>query len=70
MIKLVATGVWICLVTMAASYAATFWKTETTPKAEVDKFFGGLESVKSNPINVPVISGGAIQGYVLAQNAK
>lgn len=67
MIKLVATGVWICLVTVAASYAAIFWHSPTTPEAEADKFFGGLQSVKTNPISVPVISQGAVQGYVLAQ---
>lgn len=67
MIKLIATGVWICLVTMVSSYAATLWQTETAPEAEVDRLFGGLESVKTSLISVPVISSGAIQGYVMAQ---
>lgn len=67
MIRLIATGVWICLATIAASYAATMWQTETTPEEEVDKFFGGLESVKTSLISVPVIVSGAIKGYVLAQ---
>lgn len=67
MIKLIVTGIWICLVTMVSSYAATLWQTETTPEAEVDKFFGGLESVRTNLISVPVIASGAIQGYVMAQ---
>jgi hypothetical protein len=67
MIKLIATGVWICLVTMASSYAATLWQTETAPSEDVDKFFGGLQSVKTNLISVPVIASGAVQGYVIAQ---
>lgn len=67
MIRLIATGVWICLVTLVSSYAATLWHTETPPDAEVDRLFGGLESVKTNLISVPVISNGDIQGYVLAQ---
>jgi flagellar basal body-associated protein FliL len=67
MIKLIATGVWICLVTVAASYAAIFWHSQTTPEAEAEKFFGGLQSVKTNLISVPVIAGGGVQGYVLAQ---
>jgi hypothetical protein len=67
MIKLIATGVWICLVTIASSYAATMWQTNTAPKEEVDKFFGGLRSVKTSLISVPVIAGGATKGYVLAQ---
>jgi hypothetical protein len=67
MIRLIATGVWICLVTIASSYAATLWQTETTPEADVDKFFGGLQSVKTAMISVPVIASGAVQGYVMAQ---
>lgn len=67
MIKLIGTGVWICLVTMASSYAATLWQTQTAPEAEVDKFFGGLEAMKTSMISVPVIASGAVQGYVLAQ---
>ena len=67
MIKLIATGVWVCLVTMAASYAATMWKTDTAPETEVDKFFGGLESLKTSMISVPVITDGVVQGYAIAQ---
>ncbi len=67
MIRLVATGVWICLVTMVSSYAATLWQTETTPKEEVDSLFGGLEAVKTNDFSVPVIASGAVRGYVIAK---
>lgn len=67
MIRLIATGVWICLVTVLSGYAATLWHTETTPKTEVDKLFGGLQPVKTNLISVPVVSSGNIQGYVVAQ---
>jgi hypothetical protein len=52
---------------MGASYAAFLWKTQTPPEAEVDKFFGGLNSVKTSMISVPVIERGSVQGYVLAQ---
>lgn len=67
MIKLIATGVWACLVTMGASYGAILWKSQTQPEAEVEKFFGGLSSVKTSLISVPVIESGAVYGYVLAQ---
>ncbi len=67
MIKLIATGVWVCLVTMGSSYAAILWKSQTQPKEEVEKFFGGLSSVKTSLISVPVIESGAVQGYILAQ---
>jgi flagellar basal body-associated protein FliL len=67
MIRLIATGIWICLVTVISSYAATLWKTQTTPEAGVEKLFGGLDSVKTAMISVPILSGGAVDGYVLAQ---
>lgn len=67
MIRLIGTGIWICLVTILSSYAATLWKTETPPDAEVDRLFGGMESLKTNLISVPVIAHGGIQGYILAQ---
>ena len=32
-----------------------------------DEFFGGLDYVKTNIMSVPIISDGAIQGYLIAQ---
>ncbi|KAB2943255.1 MAG: hypothetical protein K8F92_12135 [Hyphomicrobium sp.] len=67
MIRLIATGLWVCLVTALSSYAATLWQTQTPPEAEVDKLFGGLQSIQTDIISVPVAADGAVQGYVLAQ---
>ena len=36
-------------------------------EAEPEKLYGGLETVRTRMISVPVIRSGAIQGYVLAQ---
>ena len=47
MIKLIATGLWICLVTAVSSYAAAMWQTQTPPEAEVDKLLAGSD--KSAP---------------------
>jgi hypothetical protein len=67
MIKLIATGIWVCLVTLGSIYGAILWQTQTPPDEEVDKFFGGLDSVKTSLISVPIIERGSVQGYVLAQ---
>jgi hypothetical protein len=67
MIKLIAMGLWICLVTAASTYAAVLWQTKTSPEAEVDKLFGGLQSIQTDQLSVPVIADGAVQGYILAQ---
>jgi hypothetical protein len=71
MIRLVIAGLWICLVTVASSYAAMTWKgsksAEAATQAEPEKFFGGLEQVKTRVLSVPVVADGAIQGYIVAQ---
>src|SRR6185295_7617270 len=69
MIKTILAGLWACLVTLAASYAAVSWHGggQTAPEAEPDRLYGGLETVRTRMISVPVIRSGAIQGYVMAQ---
>lgn len=75
MIKIILAGIWACLVTMGASYAAVYWQAgSTTAQHEPDKGHGhgdghggGLETVRTRMVSVPVIRSGAIQGYVLAQ---
>lgn len=69
MIKLVASGVWACMVTLAAAYAAVTWKAGyRAPESEPDKTAtGALEYIKPRQISVPIIVDGALQGYVVAQ---
>jgi hypothetical protein len=67
MIKLILSGLWVCLVTLASTYAAVSWHTGKASKAETQKLFGGLESVKTRMISVPIVADGAIHGYVMAQ---
>jgi hypothetical protein len=68
MIKIIIAGLWACLVTLAACYAAVSWQAgNATPEHEPEKLYGGLETVRTRMISVPVIRSGAIQGYVMAQ---
>lgn len=67
MIKLVLSGLWVCLVTLASTYAAVSWHTTRAPEPETQKLFGGLESVRTRMISVPVVADGAVHGYVMAQ---
>ena len=67
MIKLILSGLWVCLVTLLSTYAVVSWQTARAPEAEPQKLFGGLESVKTRMISVPVVADGAIHGYVMAQ---
>ena len=69
MIRLILSGLWVCLVTLASTYAAVSWLAPRPPEAEtqIQKLNGGLESVKTRMISVPVIGEGTIHGYVTAQ---
>ncbi|NJO21875.1 MAG: hypothetical protein HC868_01670 [Sphingomonadales bacterium] len=68
MIKIILAGLWACLVTLAASYAAVSWQAgQASPEAEPERLYGGLETVRTRMISVPIIRSGAIQGYVMAQ---
>jgi hypothetical protein len=78
MIKIILAGIWTCLVTLAACYAAVSWQAaSTTAQQEPDRVRGhgdgnghggaGVETVRTRMVSVPVIRSGSIQGYVLAQ---
>ena len=69
MIKIIVAGAWACTVALAASYAAVSWQGggHAAAEPEPDRLYGGLETVRTRMISVPVIRSGAIQGYVMAQ---
>ena len=76
MIKIIIAGLWTCLVTLAACYAAVSWQAgNKTAEAEADRgghgghggHGGGLETVRTRMVSVPVIRSGTIQGYIMAQ---
>lgn len=67
MIKLILAGVWVCAVTLAASYLALSWSTQPAAKPADVTTFGGLDYVKPSPISVPIIKNGAVEGYAIAQ---
>jgi len=67
MIKLVAVGLWVCAVTLASGFAAVSWRAGRLPQPEGASLFGGLSTVKTRLISVPIIAEGAVQGYVVTQ---
>lgn len=67
MIKLVLAGVWVCAVTLAASYFTLSWATQPAAKPANVSTFGGLDYVKPASISVPIIKNGAVEGYAIAQ---
>jgi len=67
MIKTILTGVWICAVTLGSLYFVMVWQGGDNASAQPDKFFGGLDYVKTNTVSVPIIDDGEVAGYVLAR---
>lgn len=67
MVRIVISAVWICLVTIGSSYGAVMMTGGDKGAGPADEFFGGLDYVKTGVISVPIVSGGKIQGYLIAQ---
>lgn len=73
MIKIIAIGVWVCLVTLASTWAGAKFLNgesgEAAGAAPSHELLGDLQQVRTRPVSVPMIVDGAIQGYVMAQLA-
>jgi hypothetical protein len=67
-LKLILIGLWVCIITLGSSYAATWWKaSHSAPVAHEEASAGGIEYKKTKMINVPMIADGTVQGYIMAQ---
>jgi hypothetical protein len=66
-IKVIVFGVWICVVALSSSYFSANFMNSISPTKAENKNSGPIEFVKSDMISVPVIKGGKVQGYVIAQ---
>jgi hypothetical protein len=68
MIRLFLTGLWVCVITLAAAYGISQWAAGGGKlMARNNDYLEGLEYEKTRVINVPIIEDGAIQGYISAQ---
>ena len=66
MVKILLAGLWACIISLGAAYGAVVWKSDAAD-ATSEEFFGGLDYVKTTPISVPMLAGGEVQGYIIAQ---
>jgi len=66
MIKILATGIWVSVVTLGTVFGVLEWQKRNLPSgSEVSE--KKLEELRTKAINVPIIGGGIIQGYMVAQ---
>lgn len=69
MIRFIASCIWIIAATSSSAYLSATWRSRTaeTTTTTIKKNVGGLERKKTIPINIPMISNGTVQGYIVAQ---
>jgi hypothetical protein len=65
MIKIVVTGLWVCIVTLAAVYFSI--QLATAPAASSEPKPIAEEFVKGESINVPIIGDAGISGYFITK---
>jgi hypothetical protein len=64
--KLLLGGVWVCAVTSASVYFAS-WNAGGASAPTEEAYLKGIDYVKTRQITVPRIADGKIQGYVIAR---
>lgn len=66
MIKLVLTGVWVCVITLASVYMSVHLATAPAPAPDQSKQ-SLVELVKGESITIPLVKDGAVTGYFLGK---
>lgn len=67
MIKPILLAAWAAVLSLSANFAVAYWKEHRAQPA--DKGVAALEQRKTRIINVPILSNGRVEGYVVAQFA-
>lgn len=67
MIRLIAGGLWLIAATCLSAYVSAAWKYNDAEGMSPAKKSGGIQRRKTAPINVPMISNGSVEGYIVAQ---
>lgn len=67
MLKLVAIGVWVILVTAGATFGSVYLARSETGETPTDEANLGVEELKSEMTSVPVMRNGDIIGYLILQ---
>ncbi|MBV2186833.1 MAG: hypothetical protein KUL88_20105 [Rhizobium sp.] len=67
MVKILAAGLWVCLVTLGAVYFTVHMATAPAEISEEDARKAKLELVRGEPITIPMIADGSVRGYFLGR---
>ena len=67
MIRLVLTGLWVCILTAGGSYAVAYWKENGSLLSQKDEYLDGLQYQTTRTLSVPMVENGSVQGYIVAR---
>lgn len=67
MIKTLLVGLWVCGVALGSSYFFTQMQRSSLAHDATEEKAEIVEFIKTDMISVPVIKGGGVQGYLVAQ---
>lgn len=67
MIRVIASCVWLIAATSVSAYVTATWNSGDARDSPQAKQSGAIRRNKTAPINVPMISNGNVQGYIVAQ---
>lgn len=65
--KILAVGLWVCIVTLGAVYGAISLATAPSGPSEEESKKVALQLVSGEPITIPVITDGGVSGYFLTR---
>ena len=68
LIKTLLLALWMSVLSLSASFGVAYWKAHRASEP-AEKTAQALEQRKTRIINVPILSDGRVQGYVVAQFA-
>lgn len=68
MIKPLLLAVWVSILSLSVNFGVAYWKAQSAQGA-TEKAPQALEQRKTRIINVPILTAGSVQGYVVAQFA-
>ena len=67
--KTVLIGLWVLVVALGSTFGAATFLSRKPPATDAAAATGPLESDKTRVVNVPMIAGGAVKGFVSVQFA-
>ncbi|PRD42649.1 hypothetical protein C5748_14575 [Phyllobacterium phragmitis] len=68
MIRIVLIGLWICAVALGSLFIAVRGHAPaSTEKGGQASYLGGMDYVKTDVFSVPIMTGGSVAGYIVAQ---